>query len=383
MPLGLIAVTQSDGSAGAGSTFSGQASITPTTIGDFLLVMISWYSASSTISNSAETSGSVVTLTVSNNSYTVGQTVALAGLTAATWLNGLTVTLLVGTTGTSLVFNDPTTHGTKASGSDTGTASPLAQGETVTALSDTQTNTYAQIGTTQYSTNVHGGSVGVAIYYTVAKATTSLSYSWTLSAAFATNHINVNDWGPQVFTPFVDTFSTFTTGSTTAVSTSTFTPIINHDALFLLGVSNSTNTIPAISPLTQALDGSGTNGNFIQYYPFIGVGIAPTETAPYSFSGTLSAAADWITVLVGVVTTSPEGLAQGDTAESSAGNFQQFKELYFQGDIFLEGYVGLLFLKNVFVLPRDYWDKALSTPYSGQLFPVGPGEGGPGQIYPY
>lgn len=57
--------------------------------------------------------------------------------------------------------------------------------------------------------------------------------------------------------------------------------------------------------------------------------------------------------------------------------------LDFQGDIFLGGYTGLAFMKNVFVLPRDYWDKALSTPYSGQLFPTGGNSGGPGQVFPF
>src|SRR5271170_4237187 len=171
MAIGMIAVTTDDAAPGSGSTFSGQASLTPTTIGDFLLVAISWYNASGT------------------------------------------------------------------------------QSGTITALSDTQTNTYFQIGTTQYTTDVHGGSAGLAIFYALAKATTALSYSWTLSASFTTNHINVWDFGPNTFSPYLDTFSTFATGSTTAVTTNSFTPIFVADALFLIGCSNSTNTLPAISPL--------------------------------------------------------------------------------------------------------------------------------------
>jgi hypothetical protein len=48
------------------------------------------------------------------------------------------------------------------------------------------------------------------------------------------------------------------------------------------------------------------------------------------------------------------------------------------------GFFGLTWLKNVAVLTRDYWDESLTTPYSGQLFPV-PNSGGTttGQIYPY
>jgi hypothetical protein len=48
------------------------------------------------------------------------------------------------------------------------------------------------------------------------------------------------------------------------------------------------------------------------------------------------------------------------------------------------GWYGLTWLKNIAVLTRDYWDESLTTPYSGQLYPV-PNTGGTqnGQIYPY
>jgi hypothetical protein len=304
MALGMSAVTANDSAPGSGSSFSGQAGITPTTIGDFLLVAISWYNAAGT------------------------------------------------------------------------------QSGTVTALSDTQTNSYSQIGTTQYTTDVHGGSAGFAVYYAIAKAVTALTYSWTLSASFTTNHMNVWDFGPNAFSPYIDTISTYATGSTTSVSTNSFSPIFGADALFLIGCSNSLNTLPAISPLTQASLGSGNNGNILQYFLFLGQGTS-TLTAPYTFSGTLSATADWITAVFGVETTSLEFLAQGDSVEASAGYFLPYDELYFQGYIFAGSYTGIPWLKNVYMLSRDYWDSALSTPYSGQLFPVGPGEGGPGQIYPY
>jgi hypothetical protein len=51
--------------------------------------------------------------------------------------------------------------------------------------------------------------------------------------------------------------------------------------------------------------------------------------------------------------------------------------------IFNGGYTGMTFMKNVFVLTRDFWDSGLSTPYSGQIFPTGGNSGGPGSVYPY
>lgn len=87
---------------------------------------------SSAISNISETSGSVVTLTVAAGNWGQGQSVNLAGLTTGTWLNGYSVTLLVGTTSTSLIFNDPTSHGTQTSHSETGTATINFAGYTFT-----------------------------------------------------------------------------------------------------------------------------------------------------------------------------------------------------------------------------------------------------------
>lgn len=47
------------------------------------------------------------------------------------------------------------------------------------------------------------------------------------------------------------------------------------------------------------------------------------------------------------------------------------------------GYKGLTFMKNVFVLTRDYWDTSLSNPYVGQVFPHAGNAGSPGQVFPY
>jgi hypothetical protein len=74
-----------------------------------------------TITNIVETAGSVVTLTV-NSGYTfaVGSIVQMWGLTTGWWLNGRIVTLLTGTTNTSLVFADPTQNGPQPSVEETG-----------------------------------------------------------------------------------------------------------------------------------------------------------------------------------------------------------------------------------------------------------------------
>jgi hypothetical protein len=47
-------------------------------------------------------------------------------------------------------------------------------------------------------------------------------------------------------------------------------------------------------------------------------------------------------------------------------------------------FYGMTWLKNVLCLTRDFWDSTLTTPYSGQIFPV-PNSGGTqnGQIYPF
>jgi hypothetical protein len=47
------------------------------------------------------------------------------------------------------------------------------------------------------------------------------------------------------------------------------------------------------------------------------------------------------------------------------------------------GYTGPTFLKAIYVFVRDFWDKSLSTPYSGQIFPTGQSQGTTGQIYPF
>jgi hypothetical protein len=197
----------------------------------------------------------------------------------------------------------------------------------------------------------------------------------------------------SVYAPFFDAVSSGNIGTGTALATNGLAPSSGHTALLMFGLQSGSAgmTMPAPNGAwTQRT--SGTSGIFLQEMPYvgqgysIGTGVGPYAgflISPFSFSGTTSGSVDWAAVLVSVPVVTYDGAAQGDIAEVSAGGFQQFKEKFFVGDQFLGGYTGLQWPKNAFILPRDYWDKGVSTPYSGQLFPVGPGVGGPGQIYPY
>ncbi len=53
------------------------------------------------------------------------------------------------------------------------------------------------------------------------------------------------------------------------------------------------------------------------------------------------------------------------------------------GFAFRDGFVGISFMKNVLVMTREFWDTALSNPYTGQLYPPGGCVGGPGQVFPF
>src|ERR1700676_4630903 len=77
---------------------------------------------SAPISNIVETSGSVVTLTVTGNTFSAGNAIVPVGLTTGTWLNGRWGILSAGTNATTLVFTDTSGHGILASHSETGTA---------------------------------------------------------------------------------------------------------------------------------------------------------------------------------------------------------------------------------------------------------------------
>lgn len=74
------------------------------------------------ITNVSETSGSVVTITTPSDlsAFGGGGVVQMNGLTTATWLNGLPAILASSVTATTVVFTDPTSHGTLASHAEVG-----------------------------------------------------------------------------------------------------------------------------------------------------------------------------------------------------------------------------------------------------------------------
>ena len=267
----------------------------------------------------------------------------------------------------------------------------------VTAFSDSQGNTWHRIGTVFYTSGTTEGKLGFAFYWSHITTGGSATFSGTVSSGSwdttGTRTIRFASIGySNVFTPFFDAASTSATGTGTTLTTNGVTPTLAYDALLMIGFQGSGATQTITTPTGWTSRFAGSSGGFCFELPFVGQGYSVGATsgfyvgfnaAPFAFQGTISGTVDWGAIMVTLPSTQLQGLAQGDTVEASAGDFQQFKQLYFQGDIFLGGYTGLTFMKNVFVLPRDYWDKALSTPYSGQLFPTGGNSGGPGQVFPF
>ena len=76
-----------------------------------------------TVTNSVENSSSVVTLTIGTHSVVANDWVAISGVGTATWLNGQFVKVASVVANVSITFTDLTTHGTKATGADTGSVS--------------------------------------------------------------------------------------------------------------------------------------------------------------------------------------------------------------------------------------------------------------------
>ena len=268
----------------------------------------------------------------------------------------------------------------------------------ITAFSDSNGNTWNRIGSTFYTSGTTEGKTGLAVFWShLTTGSAGNTWSFTISAGTwntgtATVRFAVAGYS-NVFTPFFDAVSTGATGTGTTLTTNSVTPTLSYDALLVIGTQGAGATQTMAAPNTSWTQRfTGSSGTFLQEVPFAGMGysagtgtgfFAGFNASPFSFQGTISGTVDWGVVIIGVPSTQVAYLAAADTVEPSPGNFQPIKELFFQGDIFLGGYTGLTFMKNVFVLPRDHWDNALSTPYSGQLFPTGGNSGGPGQVFPF
>jgi hypothetical protein len=105
-----------------------------------------------TVTNSVETAGNAVTLTVGTHAIVANDYCYLSGLTVATWLNGKAVKITSVVANTSITFTDPTSHGAKTTGADTGTVvtSYIKYSQTASAVAltqDTGTATQQAIGT--------------------------------------------------------------------------------------------------------------------------------------------------------------------------------------------------------------------------------------------
>jgi hypothetical protein len=66
------------------------------------------------------------------------------------------------------------------------------------------------------------------------------------------------------------------------------------------------------------------------------------------------------------------------------GNPPGFISIGLGAPILTNGYPGVTWMKNCYVIPRDFWPDSLSQPYAGQLWPL-PNTGGAtsGQTFPY
>ena len=88
----------------------------------FKLRMLNYAPTVQNVSAVSENASNVLTITATNR-FAVGTVIALAGMIHATYLNGQNVTVL-SSNGTSFTATDPTSHGTLAQVSETGTATP-------------------------------------------------------------------------------------------------------------------------------------------------------------------------------------------------------------------------------------------------------------------
>lgn len=148
-------------------------------------------SGTGSITTIAESAGSVVTLTTVANPFKAGALVEISGLSAGTWLNGYTVSLLTANAaGTSMTFNDPTAHGTLGSTGLTGTP-VLTQVSGISALTLTETGVGG-------GTVVAAGGAGIATQFagttgTITAQNTTTATSGTTNASPALQFV-ANYW---------------------------------------------------------------------------------------------------------------------------------------------------------------------------------------------
>jgi hypothetical protein len=171
-----------------------------------------------TITNVSETSGSVVTLALTalgaGLGFAANDVVTFSGLTTATWLNGVTVTItsVAGTGTTSIVFTDPTGHGTQALHAETGTVTQVninavlsishsgVAGNTIHAISGIGTFTSQQNGVMVPNLYLSGSGSGIIqTQGTGTGAPGTNVYGWFPGVAQGSLTVNCRNNSAQMF----------------------------------------------------------------------------------------------------------------------------------------------------------------------------------------
>ena len=228
-----------------------------------------------TVTNSVETAGNAVTLTVGTHAIVANDYCYLSGLTVATWLNGKAVKITSVVANTSITFTDPTSHGAKTTGADTGTVvtSYIKYSQTASAVAltqDTGTATQQAIGTytglkivaTETVLGAASGNKLIDCYAGAAGTTPEFSVSNTgvtntatgyqIGGAAPSNHhlvgngTNYVDWTML----YADMHASSASITVTISGANTWVPIPTNASLFSsdsLGItfSGHTLTIPA------------------------------------------------------------------------------------------------------------------------------------------
>lgn len=258
------------------------------------------------------------------------------------------------------------------------------------SVSDNYGNTWTRLFPTSYSPDTVAGAVGIGAWYAISNTSASLTITYSLSSGpFSHGNFYAVYW-TNAESPYFDVYGTAGSGTSETPISGGITPLLSNDGLILFAAWNSTSGTPNAATLSSGFTfNNRVTGEpiTVQDFLFIGQGVS-NQSAPFTGTVTTSLAsnADWVARLVAIPSSGPKGFTSGDSLEASMGYFSPYQELYFSGSIFLNGYTGIPWLKNVYLLTRDYWDSgsySRGTPYSGQLYPVGAGTGSPGQMYPY
>lgn len=255
----------------------------------------------------------------------------------------------------------------------------------VTSVTDTIGNVWHQIVPTLLGNNtqVGVGGPGFDLRWCLNKATTGTpTVTSNLALSYQNRKLLIAEYsgiGMVGLTPVDASASGITSG--TSFSTATLTTLTAGDFLIMFEGTNTAVTFSS-GPAGFTSRINSTNGAL--YDNLTGQAIGS-----YTETGTLSGGNDSGSYLIGVFASVYGYLGQFDLNSQwmdSNGIYTGLAPGVAQGsgNIFNGGYQGLTWMKNVFILPKDFWQQTLSTPYSGQNYPT-PNTGGAtsGQTYPY